>query len=79
MRFLSIEELAEFLGVPRTWIYERTRKKGPEMIPHIKLGKYIRFNPESPAFQKWLNSHEKVAPLGNAPNDGCNPLNKLGI
>ena len=57
-RFWNPRQLAELLGVPLTWIYERTRKQGPETIPHIKLGKYVRFNPESEAFQSWLKSHE---------------------
>jgi hypothetical protein len=29
----SVEQLSEFLGVPRTWIYDRTREQGPEIIP----------------------------------------------
>lgn len=46
------EVLADYLGVPVSWIYKRTRKKNaPEQIPHIKLGKYVRFDPSSRAFQ----------------------------
>lgn len=52
--------MAQYLSVPVTWVYKRTRKEGPETIPHIKLGKYVRFDPESSAFQRWLDSH-KVA------------------
>ena len=37
--------MAEMLQVPVSWIYQRTRF-GAESIPHIKLGKYIRFNSE---------------------------------
>lgn len=51
------EDLAEFLSVPVGWIYKRTRKNGPEIIPHIKLGKYLRFDPASSAFQDWLARH----------------------
>jgi excisionase family DNA binding protein len=58
-KFWDVEQLAEYLGVGKTWIYERTRENGAETIPHIKLGKYVRFNPESEAFQTWLKSHEK--------------------
>jgi excisionase family DNA binding protein len=36
----TVEEVAQFLDVSPTWIYERTRKK---TIPFRKLGKYIRF------------------------------------
>lgn len=51
------EVLAGFLGVPVGWVYKRTRKNGPDKIPHIKLGKYVRFNPESKLFQQWLEKH----------------------
>jgi excisionase family DNA binding protein len=70
VKFWSVEDLAEYLGVPRTWIYDRTRANGPEMIPHIKLGKYVRFNPESRAFQDWLEGHE-VRPVVGATTQRC--------
>ena len=57
MKFWSVSNLAEFLGVPKSWIYDRTRGKGPEVIPHMKFGKYVRFAPESQAFQEWLEHH----------------------
>jgi excisionase family DNA binding protein len=37
---LTLEETAALLKVPKSWIYERTRKG---TIPHLKLGKYLRF------------------------------------
>lgn len=57
-RFWTPQQLADQLGVPKSWIYDRTCNNGPETIPHIKLGKYIRFDPESEAFQTWLKAHE---------------------
>ena len=57
MRLWSTEQLSEFLGVPCTWIYDRTRENGPEQIPHLKLGKYVRFDPNSEAFRRWLSAH----------------------
>lgn len=41
---LTIEELAEQLRVPTSWIYARTRRRGPEGIPVMRLGKYLRFS-----------------------------------
>jgi hypothetical protein len=52
------EDLASYLDVPVGWIYDRTRREGPEQIPHSKLGKYLRFDPASPAFLAWLKRHE---------------------
>jgi hypothetical protein len=57
-KFWNVEELSGYLAVPAGWIYDRTQANGPEIIPHIKLGKYIRFDPESEAFRGWLAEHE---------------------
>lgn len=42
---LTIKEMAKILSVPVSWIYQRTRL-GQEGIPHVKMGKYVRFDPE---------------------------------
>jgi hypothetical protein len=39
----TVNELADALKVPKSWIYARTRETGPKSIPHIKVGKYLRF------------------------------------
>ncbi len=57
----KIDELAEYLGVPRTWIYDRTQEHFTERIPHYKLGKYLRFDPQSPEFQEWLRRNFRFA------------------
>lgn len=41
---MAVREVAALLNVPLTWVYERTRKRGRETIPHVKLGKYVRFD-----------------------------------
>lgn len=40
---LTVAEIAAALKVPISWVYERTRRSGSDRIPHIKLGKYLRF------------------------------------
>lgn len=40
---ITVEELAKRLNVPISWVYQRTRL-GQEAIPHVKMGKYVRFN-----------------------------------
>jgi excisionase family DNA binding protein len=40
----TVSEIAEFLHVANSWVYERTRRRGIERIPHFKLGKYLRFS-----------------------------------
>jgi excisionase family DNA binding protein len=41
MVWLTVQEAAELLRVPVSWLYERTRTNS---IPHVKLGKYLRFD-----------------------------------
>lgn len=41
---LTVDEVAALLKVPRSWVYERTRRRGNERLPHVKLGKYLRFD-----------------------------------
>ena len=41
--FYTLNEMAVMLKVKPSWLYSRTREKGPESIPRFKVGKYIRF------------------------------------
>jgi excisionase family DNA binding protein len=41
--FLTIDEMAKILKTPKSWIYQRSRLKGPGTIPRVKVGKYLRF------------------------------------
>ena len=41
---MTVNEVAGLLKVPASWVYERTRRRGAERIPHMKLGKYLRFS-----------------------------------
>jgi excisionase family DNA binding protein len=51
---MTVAETAELLKVPVSWVYERSRKRGRERIPCIKLGKYLRF--ERGAVRAWVES-----------------------
>jgi excisionase family DNA binding protein len=47
---LTVDEVAALLKVSRTWVYEHTRKRGTPRsgwLPHIKVGKYVRFEPRA--------------------------------
>ena len=41
MAWLTVQEAAALLRVPVSWLYERTRTNS---VPHVKLGKYLRFD-----------------------------------
>ena len=49
---LTVSEIARLLKVPVSWVYERTRRRGLDRIPHYKLGKYVRFS--EPEVIDWL-------------------------
>lgn len=40
---LTVEDVAELLRVPISWVYERTRKRAADRLPGFRLGKYWRF------------------------------------
>ena len=46
----TVEEVAALLKVSKSWVYEHTRARGTprsEQLPHVRLGKYVRFDPRS--------------------------------
>ena len=43
LTLLTIEDVAEILKVPVSWVYERTRCRAADRIPGFRLGKYWRF------------------------------------
>jgi hypothetical protein len=53
----TIKDLAGRWKVQPSWIYSRTRENGPESLPRIKLGKYLRFEPE--AVDTWLQKQNE--------------------
>ena len=44
---LTADDVAALLRVPKSWVYERTRRRGPQRLPFVKLGKYVRFELEA--------------------------------
>jgi excisionase family DNA binding protein len=54
-KLLNVDQLADRLNVPKSWVYARTRETGPEAIPKIKLGRYCRFDEKQ--VSKWLERH----------------------
>ena len=57
-RLITVEELADKINVPVSWIYQRTRL-GTKAIPHVRIGKYIRFNPDEVV--EFFRKNERVA------------------
>jgi excisionase family DNA binding protein len=62
---LTVADVAELLRVPVSWVYERTRRRGSEQIPHLKLGKYLRFCHAD--VTKWLESMRGISLAQSLP------------
>jgi excisionase family DNA binding protein len=55
---LTVQEVSEMLKVPVSWVYEHTRERGAKRLPHLKLGKYIRF--EEHAVREFLGRQRRT-------------------
>lgn len=47
---LTVDEVASLFKVSKSWVYEHTRGRGgprTERLPHVKIGKYVRFEPQA--------------------------------
>jgi excisionase family DNA binding protein len=40
---LTVEEVAALLKVAPSWVYLHTRRRKKVTLPHMKIGKYLRF------------------------------------
>jgi len=51
-QLLTVQELADLLRVPVSWVYGHTRKRSRERIPGYRVGKYWRFSADE--VMSWL-------------------------
>jgi predicted DNA-binding transcriptional regulator AlpA len=58
VKLLTAEQVGEMYQVPKSWVYGRTRKRGAERLPHLKVGKYVRF--EEGAVREFLERQRVV-------------------
>ena len=59
---LTVEDVAALLKVSKGWVYEHTRSRRTprsERLPHIKIGKYVRF--EARAVRAFLAKKANIA------------------
>ena len=58
---LTVDDVAAALKVTKSWVYEHTRsgrRPRAEQLPHIKLGKYVRF--EAQAVRMFLDKKRRT-------------------
>lgn len=53
-QFITSKELAKRWNVPESWVREQVRKRASDPLPHIRLGKYVRFLWGSSELESWL-------------------------
>ncbi len=49
--------LASRWAVPASWVREQARTRATDPIPHLKLGRYLRFEWGSPELERWFGRH----------------------
>ncbi len=61
-RLLEVEDVANYLGVRTDWVYREVRAG---RLPHIRLGRAVRFRRES--IEAWVDSRERGVPASRRP------------
>lgn len=61
-RLLEVEDVATFLGMRTDWVYREVRAG---RLPHIRLGRAVRFRRES--IEAWIQSRERGASARRRP------------
>lgn len=54
-RYLSIDQVAGILGVPKSFIYRRTARGHDDPIPHYRFGSNLRFKLDD--VEEWIERH----------------------
>jgi len=54
---IDSEELARRLVLPESWVRDHVRGRCDDPIPHIKVGRYIRFEWGSRELVEWWSRH----------------------
>lgn len=53
---LDTEDLMQWLGVSRGWVLDHASGRRRPQIPHVKIGRLIRFN--ATEIQAWLDEQK---------------------
>jgi excisionase family DNA binding protein len=61
-RLLEAEDVANYIGVRTDWVYREVRAG---RLPHIRLGRAVRFRRES--IEAWIDSRERGVPARRRP------------
>lgn len=59
LEIIDSAELARRLSVSKRWIEDNTRV-GREPIPHMRFGRFVRYEWASPALNEWLANRRRT-------------------
>jgi hypothetical protein len=54
---IDSKELARRWHLPETWVRDYVRARASDAIPHVRLGRYVRFEWGSPTLEEWWARH----------------------
>ena len=54
-RYLNVGQVADLLGVPKSFIYRRTARGHDDPIPHYRIGGHLRFKLDD--VEEWVEKH----------------------
>jgi excisionase family DNA binding protein len=58
LKFISVDDLSMILALPRSFIYEHSRRGSKDPIPGaFRFGKHLRFKKDE--VEKWIEKHRK--------------------
>jgi len=57
---IDSKELARRWNVPETWVREHVRSRSPDPIPHVRLGRHVRFEWACPELQEWWARRRRI-------------------
>lgn len=58
---VNVKQLANLLGVPTSWVYQRTADGS---IPMVRVGRYVRFDVRQ--VMDWLHAEQEAAKRASA-------------
>jgi hypothetical protein len=57
IEIIDSKELASRWRLPESWVRDRVRTRSDDPLPHVKVGRYVRFEWGSPELVEWWARH----------------------
>lgn len=57
IEIIDSKELAIRWRLPESWVRDRVRARSDDPLPHVKIGRYVRFEWGSPELIEWWARH----------------------